>query len=669
MLSAGTFYLVNLAPASFSRLTGQGRGVTIVNNDGANPVFNLGASQTDSVEIDHLTLSATGANIFGGSAVNCIRWHVHHCALTQLSAGFSIWAASAVTLMIECTFNNNTERVSGATRSVPAWSLNSAGTDLVTQCIWEKNVCFNTDSDATQWYFSLICSAANALLRNNTFRDLTFEHACGGMIHLESVSGTLIENCWSWDTPASSILQPSVNIIKNSGNSAVPAGNTIIASGRVGDGLNTGIADIKLDANCTGTTIQDCGAFGTAVVYVIDTGGSANLVLIGLQSTVSLLNAIAGHIRMYNGAYLGNSGKFQQAASGGLILQVQDTTSTPTSPIAQFQAQAAGDKTLGLIVAGDTNPRAIWDSNGKLSLGPGNATQDTTLGRTAAGQLGVNGNPIIWGGLFGDGSDGAATLDGTATVPWASKVGSVYTMTRPAFLTSLTINSGSSLVSPAYTIFVAGPVINNGTIGEKGFSGAASGTAGGVTGSGSYAGGRAGGAGGINAGTAATSTGGGGGAGATGGAGSSGAAGAGAAGTTTTAGWYRSPIPSTTGLFQSFSSTIVLAGGQGGGGGSGDATNSGGGGGGGGPLVVIFAWSVVNNGQILANGGDGGSPTAGNTGGGGAGGGGLILVYTLSALTGTGTTNVSAGAPGTSHGTGAAPGTAAAGTYANIILQ
>jgi hypothetical protein len=387
VLGKGTFYLINLQPASFSRLTGQGRGVTIVNNDGTNKIFDIGHAQTDTVEIDHVTLSATGADIFGGSTVNCIRWNVHHCSLIQNSAGHSIWTASAVTLMIECTFNLNLERVSGATRSVPAWSLNSAGTDLITQNVWEKNVCFNTDSDATQWYFSLICSAANALLRNNTFRDLTFEHACGGMIHLESVSGTLIENVWSWDTPTNSVLQPSINIIKNSGNSAVPAGNTIINSGRVGDGINSGVADIKLDSNCTGTTIQGCGAFGTSVVYVIDLASSSNVVLVALQSTVSLLNATAGHIRMYNGAYLGNSGKFQQAASGGLILQVQDTTAAPTSPIAQIQAQAAGDKALGLIVAGDTNPRAVWGSDGKLSFGPGNATQDCTLERQAAGIL------------------------------------------------------------------------------------------------------------------------------------------------------------------------------------------------------------------------------------------------------------------------------------------
>lgn len=271
------------------------------------------------------------------------------------------------------------------------------------------------------------------------------------------------------------------------------------------------------------------------------------------------------------------------------------------------------------------------------------------------------------GGLFGDSSDSTQVLDGTVTPAWATKSGSIYTMTRDANLTSLTINSGVTLKPVGYRIFCRGTVTNNGTISNAG-NNATSATGASSTGSGSNAGGRAGGNGGTTTGTAASVNGSGGASGTAGGTGSSGVGGIGAAATALYTQWWKNPVTALMGFVGSFAAGLVLAGGQGGGGGGGDGTNSGGGGGGGAGPIIIFAFAVINNGTITSAGGNGFTPTTGNCGGGGAGGGGLILIYTLSAWT-AGTTSVAGGTPGSGVGSGTAGTTGIAGLMANIIMQ
>jgi hypothetical protein len=279
-------------------------------------------------------------------------------------------------------------------------------------------------------------------------------------------------------------------------------------------------------------------------------------------------------------------------------------------------------------------------------------------------------------GMFGDGSDGAATLDGTATVTWAtlspSGASGVYTMTRDVHSTGLVVNSGITLKPAGYRIFCQGTVTNGGTISVAGNTATTS-TGGSSTGNGSVGSGRGGGNGGTGvsgAGAAGGSNGIGApnGAAGAGGAGTSGTGGAAGTPTALPSGWYRLPFTLLTGNTGAFLANDVIAGAPGGGGGGSDASsNAGGGGGSGGGLVVIFAWSVVNNGTITVAGGGGAAAAAGNAGGGGGGGGGAILVYTLIAWA-AGTTTVTGGTGGGGHGTGSAGATAGAGTAVNIVL-
>jgi hypothetical protein len=289
------------------------------------------------------------------------------------------------------------------------------------------------------------------------------------------------------------------------------------------------------------------------------------------------------------------------------------------------------------------------------------------------------GSTAFFGGLFGNGVDGSATLDGTATVGWASKASSTYTMTRDAHVTALTINSGSTLITAGFKVYCQGTVTNAGTISNDGNAGQANGTGGTSAGSntGTLLPGLGGSAGNTGAGTAGSTGGGtyavtGTGNGGAGGLGPSGAGGGGSFSAST--GVAGAPIRSAQAAVTSMVPTSLtsglkaFSGAPSGGGGGGDGTNKGGGGGGGGGAIVILTHGMNNSGTISTIGGNGGSPSTGNAGGGGGGGGGVVAIYTLSAWTNTGTTTVTGGTGGTAVGTGVNGSNGTAGNVFNFLV-
>lgn len=291
-------------------------------------------------------------------------------------------------------------------------------------------------------------------------------------------------------------------------------------------------------------------------------------------------------------------------------------------------------------------------------------------------------------GIYGDGSDGVITFDGTTTVLGLAPSSSVYTLARDILLAGgSTINSGVTIVTNGFRIYCQGTLVNNGAIGWNGNNGGNGTTVGGTGGTaltsstssinGPASSGNIGAPGGAGA-TGAGSTG-----GAlthaAGGAGGHGATGSSAGGTggtvtapTAAAGTYRALPAALTGQVPTPGTGAVegLLGGAGGGGGGGDATNAGGGGGGGGGPVIVIAWAITGTGTISSNGGKGGNGnTTGNTGGGGGGGGGPLWVVSGSVVGGAivgQTITATGGAVGTAHGTGGASGTA--GANGNVVL-
>jgi len=273
------------------------------------------------------------------------------------------------------------------------------------------------------------------------------------------------------------------------------------------------------------------------------------------------------------------------------------------------------------------------------------------------------------GGLLGDGTDGSATLDGSTTLPWATLNGGVYTMTRDALTTALTIQSGITLVCAGYRIFCQGTVTNSGTISANG-NNATSFTGGGASTPRSLGTGRTGGAG--NTGAGSTGGQGGFGVGNGGGGGNGTGANTGGASVSPLSGlnWVLRDVQGiATGTISYASTPQAIAGGSGGSGGGGDGTNRGGGGGSGGSLIAVLARSFTNNGSLTAVGGNGFTPTAGNCGGGGGGGGGGIFVFTINPAANSGTTNVAGGSGGSGVGSGTAGANGTSGTVLFVQMQ
>lgn len=405
---------------------------------------------------------------------------------------------------------------------------------------------------------------------------------------------------------------------------------------------------------------------GTAVLDVYDALGN---LLASSAGTGGSASSASGNIYFgeYAGGtstgtmYLASLGLTNGTWLGPAIPGVTSVTAADASVVIGGTQEVPTARTGTLdVIAAQHPPAAAWSNNSKQinHVANGSASDDVAV----AGQ-------ISYGGIFGDGSDGSATLDGTATVSWASKSGSTYTMNRDAWLSSLAISSGITLVTSGTTyscrVFCTGTVTNAGTISANGAS------ASGVTqGAGLAAGSGTGG-------TPATGNGGAGtlvgavvgiGTAGAGGAGSGGTAGAAGGTNTTSPGPLRAPQALASGVLVYFGSVKPLGGAPGGGAGGGDGTNKGGGGGAGGGLVGILAHAVVNTGTISATGGAGGTPPTGNCGGGGGGGGGLILVFTLAAWT-AGTTVVTGGALGTAVGTGSNGNAGSSGSVLNVVIQ
>jgi hypothetical protein len=316
------------------------------------------------------------------------------------------------------------------------------------------------------------------------------------------------------------------------------------------------------------------------------------------------------------------------------------------------------------------NPLPKLPDNGDVQVS--NPGDGQTLQYSAASGKWVNSSAPIGsfaGGMLGDGSDGAATLDGSTVVAWANLVGSTYTMSRDALTTALTINAGITVVCAGYRIFCQGTMVNNGAIRADGNSatsstGAAASTprsigTGAKGGNGNAGPGSAGNIGGFGVGT-----------GGAGGNGTAGNAGAAAVSPQSAQNWMlRSGHGVVTGVIGYAGAAAAILGGSGGSGGGGDSTNKGGGGGTGGSLIAILARTFTNTGTLSASGGNGFSPTIGNCGGGGGGGGGAILAFTINPATNTGTTAVTGGLGATGCGTGTIGANGTAGTVLFVQLQ
>lgn len=337
--------------------------------------------------------------------------------------------------------------------------------------------------------------------------------------------------------------------------------------------------------------------------------------------------------------------------------------------------------TCSRVRAGSGNPPAPLPSDAVATSGTTGAVKLSVAPADPSAPIaaGINDPSITNAALavFGDGSDGAVTFDGTTTVLGLAPSSNVYTLTRDIFLADgSSVASTATIKTVGFRIFCNGTLTNAGTIHNNG-NAAVTSTAGAITNaSGSLGIGTAGGAGGVgnNAGSAGTAST----AGFPGGTGQGGAGGGDGTHTAASAGAFtalaaanggaRHLLSLITGMIfgtqTSGTASLVslFSGGTGGGGGGGDNSDAtGGGGGGGGGVLVLAAQGLVNSGTISANGGAGadGSSAAHNAGGGGGGGGGVVAII-YGSKSGSGTVTAAAGAGGAKAGASGVAGSAGA---------
>jgi hypothetical protein len=293
---------------------------------------------------------------------------------------------------------------------------------------------------------------------------------------------------------------------------------------------------------------------------------------------------------------------------------------------------------------------------------------------------------------YGTGSDGAISIDGSATVGKFTKVTStLFKLTGDVFATNLTIAAGIAIETAGFKVHVSGTLTGpaSGTAAtfqcsQPALSGTnqqtvASGTTSLVIGAGRYATlgfGQLGRGGVVGAGVVAAAPGGstapqyagtanltGSTSPGTGGSGTSGAGGAGLASPGQTVPNVNFPQTVFEGLSRGTDAAAaagspmifgVLMGGIGGGSGAGDGTNAGGAGGQGGNVVIVNARIVVGKVNVTAPGQAGGTPTTGNCGGGGGGTGGAAFLNSTDLTGWIGAVSAPGGSGGTGVGTGAA---------------
>jgi hypothetical protein len=160
-------------------------------------------------------------------------------------------------------------------------------------------------------------------------------------------------------------------------------------------------------------------------------------------------------------------------APANAILAIQNLTSAPRKAPVQITGASVGDRALGINQAADNHQRIQIATDGAIQWGPGNASTDTTLRRSAANALRVSnkltvdstityGSPSVTLGTDAAGypqmTDNAG-LTGKLSTSHGAQVGrTTVTNTNQTALGTLTVPRGDVENGAAYTIHASGSV-------------------------------------------------------------------------------------------------------------------------------------------------------------------------------------------------------------------
>lgn len=573
---------------------------------------------------------------------------------------------------------------------------------------------FHVDTSGNTWWGATTFAAGVASVSKAGAATFTNVTITGGSVATSTLSGTIglgnlnvANRGWSQTsvfsvTDADTVAWAAGTFTSADGTAySISSGNTGNMVAKTYVYLDTGVSTTVYQITTTATTAVGAGkvliaiaqnATGEATFFVLDGQGGQNIDASSIVANSITANEIAAStITGGNIATLNISGKtatFDTGTIGGFTMSATQLSATNFSVTSGASNTArvevgTGGNTAGVNSANAGGDIAFWAGASHTNRGsaPFYVTAAGDLVATSATISGYLVSSQKW--LFGNGTDGASTVNAGIT------------LTRDMYYSSLTINSGKTLTTAGYKVFVNGSFINNGALINDGGAGGnavditSAGAAGAAAPGGTLAAGTAGlaGVGSAanapgNAGTNGTavnpslgSNGVGGGAGGAAAGNAGGAASSGGTATAETLGLnYATVSPTTyaagvetsanvasTGTGATSGATLSPSAGSGSGasgGNTGSAGAFGGGSGASGGVVEVVATTITNNGVIRAaggNGGNGGTPVAGadiyGGGGGGGGGSGGVVILVYNSYTNSGTVSVAGGTGGTG-GTG-----------------
>lgn len=251
------------------RLTGTPGAVLVTTASGiidfeSHYIHPLYLGQVAPLEIDHLTMDATGGHVFAGSGgINQASFHDLH--LIQRSSAYGVWNQSGASAGLICaTFSRVLATTYSAARSVPTWYIQSEASASVSGVQWISCLTQNLGCDNTQFAFDVGATGSHWYVEQLSWRDCSFESPLGGAIKVRSGHGTIIDGAAFWDcfsTFGTFGTNSLIHIGKDAG-SDWPSANTLITDcTRDLNGPNGSTSwDVRLESTCTHTRISGYSA-------------------------------------------------------------------------------------------------------------------------------------------------------------------------------------------------------------------------------------------------------------------------------------------------------------------------------------------------------------------------------------------------------------------------
>lgn len=305
-------YLIS-APISIPhtvRLTGDGKGSRIFSNTSG--IIDFANQFVYGMEIDNLTLDATGGDIFANA--NLHKSSFHDLQLAQRSGNYSIWNFGSGASGLSTTHFDriNSYAYCDPTtfkRTVAAWYMYNPGAKVIDVVHFSQCTNFNASPqnpntgnaygpvDYTQYFFDIACTGTGsaASMDRIFFTQCDFDSPLGGAIRVLSCSGLVLDQIGVGNLAPSgnqtNNVGQSTNMIRigefnNASQQAVIRNYVREGGGNIGVGSTP--CDIYIGSTTKNTTITAPCAVDTAPGIQINLNGSAGAVVINPQTGYAL---------------------------------------------------------------------------------------------------------------------------------------------------------------------------------------------------------------------------------------------------------------------------------------------------------------------------------------------------------------------------------------------